>query len=64
MNTSLTSGSLPDDHRFTMGLLMDVFEVLEKHGYVRPVDNPKAMADSLCDVRALVQSFEGLTVQL
>lgn len=64
MSASSTEGSLPDDPRFNMGLLLDVFEVLEKHGYVRPTDNPGALADSLIDVRTLVQSFEGRRGQL
>lgn len=64
MSAFLTVGSLPDDPRFTIGLLADVFEVLEQHGYVAPVDNGIALAHSLCDVRALVQSFEGRSIQL
>lgn len=64
MSAFLTVGSLADDPRFTIGLLADVFEVLEQHGYVAPIDNSVAFANSLCDVRALVQSFEGRSIQL
>jgi len=61
MTTSNESG----DPRFTMGLVIDVMSVLEKHGYVKPSGKAgiTANADVLVGLLRLVREFEGRAVQ-
>lgn len=51
------------DHRFTHGLLFDVFRVLEQHGYALPTEDDRARnrahSGSLVALGALVREFEG-----
>lgn len=47
-----------DDSRFTAGLLFDVFEVLEKHGYRKKLNNA-GHARALLLLLELVMLFEG-----
>jgi hypothetical protein len=51
-----------DDPRFTMGLIYDVFRVLEAHGYRRPDrESSLATADAVVALLRLVRAFEGTT---
>lgn len=48
--------------RFTAGLLFEVFEVLERHGYARPVEEAarnQATGRAFSALFQLVQDFEG-----
>jgi hypothetical protein len=50
------------DPRFTDGLLLEVFEVLERHGYTPPpegVERHKAYGSCLVRLLELVRAFEG-----
>ena len=60
MSTGHTASSTPpiDDPRFTMGLLVDIREVLRKHGYSESTD-ASAHGDVLVDLRNLALHFEG-----
>ena len=53
----------PQDGRFTLSLLADVFRVLEQHDYRPPLDGTTArnvsVANSLVALRALTVAFEG-----
>lgn len=44
------------DPRFTAGLIADVFNVLEKHGYQRPTG---VTGRAIADLLRLVETFEG-----
>lgn len=63
MNTSAKPEASTDasDPRFTMGLVIDVMAVLEKHGYVKPPGKAgiTANADVLAGLLRLVREFEG-----
>jgi hypothetical protein len=47
------------DERFNIGLLYDVFKVLEQHGYQKPEESPGAIGRSLLALGDLVRVFEG-----
>jgi hypothetical protein len=53
----------PEDSRFTLSLLADVFRVLGDHGYRQPLDGTTARnvstAQSMVALRALTIAFEG-----
>ncbi|MBA9001988.1 hypothetical protein [Thermomonospora cellulosilytica] len=56
--------SADHDSRFTVGLIYDVFQVLERHGYQRPVDENdrnRATGRSAAALLRLVRAFEGIT---
>lgn len=52
-----------DDPRFTAGLIYDVIEVLEKHGYQRPHEQTRefqrATGATMGALLELVETFEG-----
>jgi hypothetical protein len=50
-----------EDSRFTVGLLYDVLQVLEAHGY-RASQDSHAYADALVALLKLVRAFEGRPV--
>lgn len=61
----MTTSSLNDDPRFTMGLIHDVTEVLEAHGYHLPdtgVSRHVALGRSVTALLALVRAYEGTDV--
>ena len=53
----------PGDSRFTVGLLADVFRLLEEHGYRPPLDGTtmhhRSVARSMVALRTLAIAFEG-----
>ena len=56
------SGRPDNDPRFTMGLLFEVFELLERHGFKRPAEGlaaNHATARALVELLRLVEAFEG-----
>lgn len=61
--TSNLTPEQPEDVRFTLSLLADVFRVLADHGYRPPLDGTTArnvsVANSLVALRALTVAFEG-----
>lgn len=49
-----------NDRRFTVGLIAEVFAVLERHGYCRPAENlHRATGQSIGALLKLVETFEG-----
>jgi hypothetical protein len=57
-----TQTSRTGEDRFTIGLISDVGDVLEKHGYRRPEgdDANLAIGKSVAALLNLVETFEGL----
>lgn len=59
----------PADGRFNLGLVYDITEVLEKHGYRTPEPGPdgdesaknRAYGSMLANLYRLVREFEGVT---
>lgn len=53
----------PEDSRYTLSLLADVFRVLEQHGYRQPLEGTTARnvstSNSMVALRALTIAFEG-----
>jgi hypothetical protein len=48
------------EDRFNAGLISDVFDLLETHGYRRPEDDPNlATGKSVAALLNLVETFEG-----
>ncbi|RCW38470.1 hypothetical protein DFQ14_12213 [Halopolyspora algeriensis] len=50
------------DERFTFGLLIELYGVLERHGYQRPADeqaHTKSYADTLVAAVQLTEAYEG-----
>ena len=47
-----------DDRRFTIGLLVDLFEVLERHGYQKKLDAPGHASVAVALLK-IVRIFEG-----
>jgi hypothetical protein len=48
------------EDRFTLGLISDVFDLLETHGYRRPDDDhDRATGASMAALLNLVETFEG-----
>jgi hypothetical protein len=59
---STTQSTRAGDDRFTIGLISDVFDVLEKHGYRRPEGDDDANLATGKSVEALlnlIETFEG-----
>jgi hypothetical protein len=58
MTTQTTTRTGED--RFTLGLISDVFDLLETHGYRRPEGDPNlATGKSIAALLNLVETFEG-----
>lgn len=56
------TGRPADDPRFTMGLLFEVFALLERHGFNRPSEAlaaNRATVRALAELLRLVEAFEG-----
>lgn len=62
MNTN-TTAEQGRDTRFTLDLLNDAFELLERHGYAQPTEGTRARnistAHAMMALSALVVAFEG-----
>jgi Cft2 family RNA processing exonuclease len=56
--SDLTVPAEQAENRFNLGLLSDVFKVLDAHGYSRGKDS-KIYADSMTALLALTEAYEG-----
>ncbi|MBB4929189.1 hypothetical protein F4561_005609 [Lipingzhangella halophila] len=48
---------MPDDPRFTFGLIHDVFQTLEKHGYQLP-ESDRARGEAVLALANLCRTYE------